>query len=104
LNLKPELFHSILFAGTILYKTLIPTTGAPFRGGPGLVEDLHWGAVDGRNRDIAGPDVSLTFPSVYQIAQDVDHGHTLDAEYTGLIDEEGNTLPMDWYSGIWKVT
>lgn len=60
------------------------------------MEDLHWGTVDGRNRDIAGPSVSMTFASIYQIAQAMDHGHTHDPEYTGLLDEEGNTMPMDW--------
>lgn len=61
------------------------------------MEDLHWGAVDGRNRDIANPHVGVTFASIYQIAQAVDHGHTIDPEYTGLLDERGNVLPIDWY-------
>jgi len=53
LNKKPELFHSVLFAGV------------PFGRGIGFLRDLHSGDSTGLNSKILSPHVIFSFPSVY---------------------------------------
>lgn len=90
LNIEPDLFHSILFAGV------------PFRGGPGLVEDLHMGTTQGRNEEICAPKIVMTFPAVFQVACSIT-GTDADPEYTGLLDENDQAMPMNWFDlDLWR--
>lgn len=53
LNRYPELFHSVVFAGT------------PFEGGVGILSDLHLGSSIGFNKRLIGKPVSFSFPTSY---------------------------------------
>eukprot|EP01127_Copromyxa_protea_P017712 TRINITY_DN5442_c0_g1_i1.p1 TRINITY_DN5442_c0_g1~~TRINITY_DN5442_c0_g1_i1.p1 ORF type:complete len:393 (+),score=53.99 TRINITY_DN5442_c0_g1_i1:315-1493(+) len=92
LNLVPHLVHSVLFAG------------APLRGGPGLIPDLHCGTINVLNKDILSPQVLWTFPSIYSISHAGPEEHPEDPTYTGLLDTDAKTpLPMDWFDiEYWK--
>jgi pimeloyl-ACP methyl ester carboxylesterase len=79
LNRRPDLFHSVLFAGV------------PFGDAISLFEDLHAGTANGFNKRILCPQVMFTFASPYFV-------FPLDPNKSRLTDEKGNSIPHDWYS------
>ena len=79
LNRRPDLFHSILFAGV------------PFSHCISFLEDIHAGTAIGLNRRILSPKVLFTFPSRYSF-------FPLDAPHSGLVEPNGNRITHDWYS------
>ncbi len=78
LNRRPDLFHSILFAGV------------PFGHCISFLEDIHAGTAIGLNRRILSPKVLFTFPSRYSF-------FPLDATHSGLVEPNGNRITHDWY-------
>lgn len=89
MNLYPELFHSVFFAGV------------PFKGGPGFLQDMHVGTPNGRNMGILAPKVLWTFPS----AQVICHlpGEHDDPNYSGIVDANMKPISVDWYDILdWK--
>lgn len=82
LNEAPELFADVVFAGV------------PFKGGSGILPDLHLGANAGINSRILAPPVAGTFTSVYSL---------FDAEGSGLAHADGTPLLMPWFSAAaWR--
>ena len=74
----PELFHSMLFAGT------------PFRGGIGVMKDLHHGLSTGFNRKISGPSVRFSYVTPYVF-------FPLSDEPSHLFAANGAELSFDWF-------
>ena len=79
LNRRPDLIHSVLFAGT------------PFGSSISFLEDMHAGTSNGFNKRILGPEVLFTFASPYVF-------FPTDPNESGLVDEHGNRIVHDWYS------
>lgn len=79
LNRRPDLFHSVLFAGV------------PFGHSISLFQDLHAGTANGLNSRILSLQVMFTFASPYFI-------FPLDRTSSRLVDEKGNGILHDWYS------
>lgn len=77
LNRRPEIFHSVVFAGV------------PFAGGIGFLPDLHVGTPVGLNRRILAPEVLFSFPSVYSL---------FPTDGSGLENAQGQPVAMDFYS------
>ncbi len=73
---KPELFHSVVFAGV------------PFAGGIGFLLDMHAGNPTGRNERILSPEVYFTFPAPYTLFQ----------EGSSRVFENGKELPLNFYN------
>ena len=82
LNRRPELFHSVVFAGV------------PFDGGIGFLPDLQKGTANGLNKKILSPSVLATFPSVYSLFPN--HGGN-------LLGADGGPVSVDFYHAEdWK--
>jgi pimeloyl-ACP methyl ester carboxylesterase len=79
LNRRPDLFHSVLFAGV------------PFAGGISFLEDLHSGTPTGFNKRILSPDVLFTFVSPYCFFPSASYN-------SKLVQENGDPIQHDWYS------
>lgn len=79
LNQRPDLFHSVLFAGV------------PFGHSVSFLDDMHAGTATGLNRRILSPNVLFTFPSRYCF-------FPVDAQQSGLVELDGNRITHDWYS------
>ncbi len=79
LNRRPDLFHSVLFAGV------------RFGQGVSFLEDMHVGTATGLNRRILSPQVLFTFVSIYCLFP----WNTLDS---GLVEKNGDSISHDWYS------
>lgn len=78
-NRRPELFHSVLFAGV------------PFGPSISFLEDMHSGTANGFNSRILSPQVLFTFPSIYTL-------FPADSKESGLADSNGNRIIHDWFS------
>jgi len=76
LNRRPDLFHSVLFAGT------------PFRSTKYL-EELLLGSSIGINGRIKPPTVTASFLSLYSFFSDAGKG---------LVDEKHNPIKIDWFN------
>jgi pimeloyl-ACP methyl ester carboxylesterase len=76
MNRNPELFDRLVLAGS------------PLGGGIGFLPDLHQGVSTGLNGDILGPDVLMTFPSVFAFFPD---------RPGSLVDASGQTLEVDFH-------
>jgi len=84
LNRRPDLFHSVLFAGV------------PFGHAISFLEDMHSGTATGLNRRIMNPEVLFTFASVYCF-------FPWDTRDSGLVEQNGDGISHDWYSaGDWE--
>ncbi len=79
LNRRPNLFHSMLFAGV------------PFGSGISFLEDMHVDTATGLNRRILSPKVLFTFVSRFCLFPSP-------GMVSGLEDQDGNSIPHDWYS------
>eukprot|EP00128_Syssomonas_multiformis_P013949 Colp12_sorted_trinity150504_noHs@4682 len=89
LGRRPELFHSILFAGV------------PFVAGRGLFWHLHYGDPIGRNRKILSSRVSFSFPSAFCFFPPT-HEAIVKGD-SGVCDPEGNLLMVDYYdANFWR--
>jgi pimeloyl-ACP methyl ester carboxylesterase len=78
MSLHPELFHSIVFAAT------------PFRGGIGVLDDLHLGSKSGLNRHIASPEVMFSFVTSFAF-------FPLAHEPSQVYSNKTKLLQLDWY-------
>lgn len=78
LHQRPELFHSILFAGV------------PFGPSINFVWDMHLGVSFGLNRNLLSEAVHFSFVSPYVFFPD-------DPEVSLLLDIHGNAILHDWY-------
>jgi len=79
LNRRPDLFHSVLFAGV------------PFGSSISFLEDMHSGTSNGFNKRILNPQVLFTFVSPYTL-------FPADPKESGLADAHGNRIMHDWFS------
>ena len=79
LNRRPDLFHSVLFAGV------------PFGSSISFLEDMHSGTSNGFNKRILNPQVLFTFVSPYSL-------FPADPKESGLADVHGNRIVHDWFS------
>ena len=79
LNRRPDLFHSVLFAGV------------PFRSTLSFLEDMHAGTATGFNRRILRPQVLFTFASPYSF-------FPTEPDAAGLVELNGDRIVHDWYS------
>ncbi len=79
LNRRPELFHSVLFAGV------------PFGSSISFLADLHAGTSNGFNSRILSPQVYFSFASPYVFFPT----NPLESR---LVDTSGNSIEHDWYS------
>jgi len=79
LNRRPDLFHSVLFAGV------------PFGSSISFLEDMHSGTSNGFNKRILNPQVLFTFVSPYTL-------FPADPKESGLADVHGNRIMHDWFS------
>ena len=79
LNRRPDLVHSVLFAGV------------PFGSSIGFLEDMHAGTATGFNNRILSPQVLFTFAAPYSL-------FPLDPAEPVLVDREGDIIPHDLYS------
>ena len=79
LNRRPDLVHSVLFAGV------------PFGPLTGFLEDMHAGTAVGLNRRILSPEVLFTFVSPYCL-------FSLTPTESDLEDENGNNIVHNWYA------
>ena len=79
LNRRPDLFHSVLFAGV------------RFGQGVSFLEDMHVGTATGLNRRVLSPQVLFTFVSIYCLFP----WNTPDS---GLVEQNGDRISHDWYS------
>jgi pimeloyl-ACP methyl ester carboxylesterase len=79
LTRRPDLFHSILFAGV------------PFGPSINFLEDMHSGTSNGLNKRILNPQVLFTFVSPYSL-------FSPDPQESGLLDTAGNGIAHDWFS------
>ena len=79
LNRRPDLFHSILFAGV------------PFGHALGFLEDMHVGVPTGLNRRILSPEVLFTCVSPYCF-------FPWNRFESGLLEQGGDPIQHDWYS------
>jgi pimeloyl-ACP methyl ester carboxylesterase len=79
LNRRPDLFHSVLFAGV------------PFGSGISFLEDMHAGTSNGFNRRILSPQVLFTFVSPYAF-------FSANPKESGLVDVHRNGITHDWFS------
>jgi pimeloyl-ACP methyl ester carboxylesterase len=79
LNQRPELLHSVLFAGV------------PFGSTISFLEDMHAGAAIGLNKRILRPQVLFTFVSLYSL-------FSADPHHSGLVEGNGERILHDWYS------
>ena len=79
LNRRPDLFHSVLFAGV------------PFGHNISFLEDMHCGIAIGLNTTILSPQVLFTFASPYSLFP----WNTRDS---GLVEVNGHGIPHNWYS------
>jgi len=81
LNRRPDLFHSVLFAGT------------PFRSNKYL-EELLLGSSIGINSRLKPATVTASFLSLYSFFSDAG---------SGLVDEKQNPIKIDWFNPeVWK--
>ena len=69
--------------------------GTPFRGGPGIFDDLFLGSSTGLNRALLSRDVLFTFGSSYQL---------LSAKSDFFVDSTGAAVPLDAFSAEEWVT
>ena len=79
LNRRPDLFHSVLFAGV------------PFGHGISFLEDMHAGTATGLNKKILSPQVLFTFASIYCF-------FPWNTAHAGLVEQNGESISHDWYS------
>ena len=79
MNRRPDLFHSVLFAGV------------PFGSSISFLEDLHAGTSNGLNSKILSPEVYFTFPSPFTF-------FPINPKESGLVDANGKRIEHDWYS------
>jgi pimeloyl-ACP methyl ester carboxylesterase len=79
LNRRPDLFHSILFAGV------------PFGHAISFLEDMHAGTAAGLNKRILNPHVLFTFASLYCF-------FPWKRYESGLVERTGEPIQHDWYS------
>ena len=79
LNRAPNLFHSLLFAGT------------PFGSSISFLEDMHAGTAAGLNGRILSPQILFTFVSPYCFFPS-------DPNTSGLVKQNGETIRHNWYS------
>jgi hypothetical protein len=79
LNRRPDLIHSVLFAGV------------PFGGGIGFMPDLHVGTPLGLNKKLLKPEVLFTFPTSFTF-------FSLDPNDSGLFESDGTPIKADLYS------
>eukprot|EP01116_Phalansterium_solitarium_P009508 TRINITY_DN23681_c0_g1_i1.p1 TRINITY_DN23681_c0_g1~~TRINITY_DN23681_c0_g1_i1.p1 ORF type:complete len:394 (-),score=88.21 TRINITY_DN23681_c0_g1_i1:87-1268(-) len=79
MNRAPELFHSVLFAGT------------PFGRGIGFLTDAHLGTKVGLNSGITTPEAVFSFPSVYTFYDSLD-------DETHVFDAQSNPVTIDFYN------
>ena len=79
LNRRPDLVHSVLFAGV------------PFGPLTGFLEDMQASTAVGLNRRILSPEVLFTFVSPYCL-------FSLTPTKSDLEDENGNTVVHNWYA------
>ncbi len=63
--------------------------GTPFRGGPGIFDDLFLGSSTGRNRALLSREALFTFASSYQL---------LSAKSDFFVDATGAAVPLDAFS------
>lgn len=84
MNRRPELFHSVVFAGV------------PFHGFIGAMTDFHLSKAVGLNYSILSKKVIATFPTTYSF-------FSLDPNESGLLTVDGKHIPADMFSvGEWK--
>ena len=69
--------------------TKIVFAGTPFRGGPGIFDDLFVGTPTGRNRALLSRDALFSFPSSWQL---------LAAKSDFFVDKSGRTVALDAFS------
>jgi pimeloyl-ACP methyl ester carboxylesterase len=79
LNRRPDLFHSVLFAGV------------PFVHGISFLEDMHAGLATGLNKRILSPLVLFTCVSPYCFFSPFPTD-------SGLVQQSGDPILHDWYS------
>ena len=79
LNRRPDLFHSVLFAGV------------PFGASISFLEDMHAGTSTGLNSRILSPQVLFTFASPYTLLP-------TDPKESGLVGANGEHIVHDWFS------
>jgi len=69
--------------------TKIVFAGTPFRGGPGIFDDLFLGSSTGRDRSMLSPQALFTFASSHQL---------LSAKSDFFVDASGAPVPFDAFS------
>lgn len=79
LTRRPDLFHSVLFAGV------------PFSGSVSFLRDMHAGTSTGFNKRILSPQVLFTFTSPYVLFPG-------DPNDSGLSHPSGEPITHDWFS------
>jgi pimeloyl-ACP methyl ester carboxylesterase len=79
LNRRPDLFHSVLFAGV------------PFGHSISFLGDMHVGTATGLNPRILSPLVLFTFASIYSL-------FPTNERDSGLVEENSKGISHDWYS------
>jgi pimeloyl-ACP methyl ester carboxylesterase len=79
LNRRPDLFHSILFAGV------------PFGHAISFLEDMHAGTATGLNKRILNPPALFTFASLHCF-------FPWNRYESGLVERTGERIQHDWYS------
>jgi pimeloyl-ACP methyl ester carboxylesterase len=79
LSRRPDLFHSVLFAGV------------PFGFSISFLEDMHAGTATGLNKRILRPQVLFTFVSPYCF-------FPTNERKSGLVKPNGERILHDWYS------